>query len=234
MAETQSAPSLREWEVDLETLNKAATPGRWLFEHMQGVKFAGLYSDDATGSIIAKFGGFEFAPRPDAETDANCALAVILVNSYREGRMARAADAEHYMRLAGTWKRVAERAGVCMTCALGAPDISIGCTDCLNTGWEHGAPDGLVREEVMAEAVAAARAETEREREALKLAMQFLDRCVGEGIGFVKDDTYPEADAMDVACAIAEKLGIDVQSDAFASLVAYPAPPTTPGGRTDG
>lgn len=53
------------------------------------------------------------------------------------------------------WKRVAEHAGVCMTCALGAPDISIGCTDCLNTGFAHGAPQGYVSEGFHAEQLAA-------------------------------------------------------------------------------
>lgn len=41
------------------------------------------------------------------------------------------------------WKEVARRAGICMTCALGAPD-TFGCSDCRNTGWIHGAPDGFV------------------------------------------------------------------------------------------
>jgi hypothetical protein len=45
---------------------------------------------------------------------------------------------------ATAWKEVAQRAGVCMTCALGAPD-TFGCTDCLNTGWDGGAPAGFVR-----------------------------------------------------------------------------------------
>lgn len=40
------------------------------------------------------------------------------------------------------WKEAARRAGVCMTCALGAPD-TFGCSDCLNTGWEQGAPVGF-------------------------------------------------------------------------------------------
>lgn len=43
-----------------------------------------------------------------------------------------------------TWKEVAQKAGVCMTCALGAPD-TFGCTDCLNTGWNGGSPAGFVR-----------------------------------------------------------------------------------------
>jgi hypothetical protein len=41
------------------------------------------------------------------------------------------------------WQKVAGQAGVCMTCAMGAPD-PYGCTDCLNTGWEQGAPHGYM------------------------------------------------------------------------------------------
>lgn len=44
---------------------------------------------------------------------------------------------------ADAWKGVAERAGICMTCALGAPD-TFGCSDCLNTGWAFGEPLGYV------------------------------------------------------------------------------------------
>lgn len=41
------------------------------------------------------------------------------------------------------WKNVARQAGVCMSCALGAPDPH-GCTDCLGSGWEGGAPAGFI------------------------------------------------------------------------------------------
>ena len=37
------------------------------------------------------------------------------------------------------YKRACERAGVCMTCVVQAPD-PYGCSDCLNTGWEQGDP----------------------------------------------------------------------------------------------
>jgi hypothetical protein len=36
--------------------------------------------------------------------------------------------------------------GVCMSCVYGWPE-PYGCTDCLNTGWEGGAPAGFIREE---------------------------------------------------------------------------------------
>lgn len=41
-----------------------------------------------------------------------------------------------------TWKNIAQRAGICMSCALGAPE-PFGCVDCLNTGWTGGAPAGF-------------------------------------------------------------------------------------------
>src|SRR6478609_11624779 len=41
------------------------------------------------------------------------------------------------------WQKVAGQAGVCMTCAMGAPE-PYGCTDCLNSGWEQGAPHGFM------------------------------------------------------------------------------------------
>jgi hypothetical protein len=41
------------------------------------------------------------------------------------------------------WQKVAQQAGVCMACAMGAPE-PYGCTDCLNTGWDGGAPHGFI------------------------------------------------------------------------------------------
>lgn len=41
------------------------------------------------------------------------------------------------------WQKVAGQAGICMACAMGAPD-TFGCSDCLNTGWDGGAPRGFV------------------------------------------------------------------------------------------
>ena len=43
------------------------------------------------------------------------------------------------------WRNVARRAGICMSCALGAHE-PFGCTDCLNTGWNGGAPTGFIPE----------------------------------------------------------------------------------------
>jgi len=39
------------------------------------------------------------------------------------------------------WRNVARRAGICMSCALGAHE-PFGCTDCLNTGWNGKDCDG--------------------------------------------------------------------------------------------
>jgi hypothetical protein len=41
------------------------------------------------------------------------------------------------------WQKVSQIAGVCMTCAMSAPE-PYGCTDCLNTGWDGGKPRGFV------------------------------------------------------------------------------------------
>lgn len=46
------------------------------------------------------------------------------------------------------WKRVAERAGVCMTCAV---DRIEACTDCLGTGWNNGQPTNHLRNSVALE-----------------------------------------------------------------------------------
>lgn len=43
------------------------------------------------------------------------------------------------------WRNVAQKSGICMSCALGAHE-PFGCTDCLNTGWTGGAPAGFIPE----------------------------------------------------------------------------------------
>src|SRR5690606_25128635 len=57
------------------------------------------------------------------------------------------------------WQSVAQHAGVCMTCAIRAPE-TYGCTDCLNTGWDGGSPAGFVRSDKLEEL----KAENERLR----------------------------------------------------------------------
>lgn len=75
-----------------------------------------------------------------------------------------------------TWKRVAERAGVCMTCALGAPDISIGCTDCLNTGFAHGAPQGYVSEGFYEEKVGKLQRRLENRQDTINVLEEIITR----------------------------------------------------------
>ncbi|RWN60263.1 hypothetical protein [Mesorhizobium sp.] len=43
------------------------------------------------------------------------------------------------MREVDAYKAACERAGVCMTCVIQAPE-PYGCSDCLNTGWSEGDP----------------------------------------------------------------------------------------------
>jgi hypothetical protein len=56
--------------------------------------------------------------------------------------------------LAAERRKTAKSFGACMSCYDGAPE-PIGCTDCLNTGYEGGAPQGFVREDFHNEALAA-------------------------------------------------------------------------------
>jgi len=56
----------RPWKKDV-------TKGEWSYD--TGLPF-NIYSDDATGSIIGTTSGFKFAPRPEAEKEANARLAV--------------------------------------------------------------------------------------------------------------------------------------------------------------
>lgn len=61
------------------TTRKEATGRPWVHDH-HAFPF-NVYSDDATGSIIATCDGFRLAPRSDAEKHANAALIVEAVNS---------------------------------------------------------------------------------------------------------------------------------------------------------
>jgi len=62
-----------------------------------------------------------------------------------------------------TYRDACKSTGICMTCVLGAPD-TFGCTDCLDTGWDGGAPAGFAPD---AE-ITRLRAEVARKDEALK------------------------------------------------------------------
>jgi hypothetical protein len=55
------------------------TPGPWLAEK---IGKWGVYSDDATGSIVAQCGGFKFAPRPEVEQEANAHLIAAAPEMY--------------------------------------------------------------------------------------------------------------------------------------------------------
>ena len=39
---------------------------------------------------------------------------------------------------------ICRSAGLCMSCLYGAPDLIVGCTDCLNTGWDGGDPHSQI------------------------------------------------------------------------------------------
>jgi hypothetical protein len=52
---------------------------------------------------------------------------------------------EEEKRATAGWKEACRKAGVCMSCAIAMPD-PYGCGDCLNTGWELGAPVGYISE----------------------------------------------------------------------------------------
>lgn len=70
-------PNLEE----LRRLHEAATPGPWMTEYPRLP--GGVYSDDATGSIVARTSGkgFEYAPRPDAEWQANADIIAAARNA---------------------------------------------------------------------------------------------------------------------------------------------------------
>lgn len=90
-------------------------------------------------------------------------------------------------------------------------------------------------------ALATAPAETEKPETgeskthwALRLAMQYLDRCAAEDQGFHEDGPKPEADACSVCTEIAAVLGIDIESPEYDALVAYPPQPTATNTLEDG
>lgn len=82
-----------------------------------------------------------------------------------------------------TYRDACKSAGVCMTCVLGAPD-TFGCTDCLNTGWEGGAPAGFAP----AAEITRLRAEVARKDEALdrfaSLAKNYEGCSGSDWVGF--------------------------------------------------
>jgi hypothetical protein len=71
-------PLTAEKIAELERLLAAATAGPWVTDDDLPGR---VYSDDATGSIIAQFDGFMYAPRADGEMSANTHLAAAAVNA---------------------------------------------------------------------------------------------------------------------------------------------------------
>lgn len=63
--------------------------------------------------------------------------------------------------------------------------------------------------------------EAEALRDALRLALKFVDRAGGEGLGFVADahNDYPETDAGDVCEAVAKTLGIEFGGPDYMALI---------------
>lgn len=104
--------------------------------------------------------------------------------------------------------------------------------------WNDFRAGRLHTDEALTQAIAAAREETNKTRQALKLAMQLVQRCVGQGIAFEEDDPLPEMESWVVAESIAKTLGIDINSEEYVSLFTAPPTPaqtdTAPGGRADG
>lgn len=88
----------------------------------------------------SKMGNFSYYTGADAllDEEAADALATLL------------AQVEELRRERDGWKKACRSAGICMACALAAPD-TFGCTDCLNTGWDGGAPTGFITGSIIAE-----------------------------------------------------------------------------------
>jgi hypothetical protein len=91
-------------EHDLAALNARATPGKAVFEIVR-CPYPECDDDDLPGAL--RIGSVEVAhvyekygPNVDARYEDDGALIAALINAYRSGRLARASDAEHYMRLA--------------------------------------------------------------------------------------------------------------------------------------
>jgi hypothetical protein len=73
-------------------------------------------------------------------SEAQLALDFIMMENAKEALRNKLEIAEAALR----------RFGVCMTCLYGAPDYYFGCTDCMNTGFEHGeSPAEIERREIL-------------------------------------------------------------------------------------
>lgn len=84
----------------------------------------------------------------------------------------------------------------------------------------HVRPDRYAELLAAEHALAAARVETARLREALGIALAFLDMAAGEGLAFVEQEDAPAMDAADLCCDIADRLGTDPDGAPYQELVA--------------
>jgi hypothetical protein len=75
--------------------------------------------------------------------DANEFDDVVRLLGIEDSHLTPVEAVQELMEQAKAWKDACRKAGICMSCALSAPE-PFGCTDCLNTGWTSGAPAGFI------------------------------------------------------------------------------------------
>lgn len=111
------------------------------------------------------------------------------------------------------YRTACRQAGVCMSCALGAPD-PIGCTDCFGTGWANDAPAGFVAEET-SEGYRSGWVECQRLRaeegdsqEQAEIALAYAWNAVSthEGISVSVEMDQAATDAWSRLCALLDPL----------------------------
>ena len=59
--------------ADIEAKARAATPGPWVGDEREGMR-ASVYSDDATGSVVAECGSWSYVAHSEAACIANAAF----------------------------------------------------------------------------------------------------------------------------------------------------------------
>ncbi|MCW2275109.1 hypothetical protein GJ654_10270 [Rhodoblastus acidophilus] len=91
---------------------------------------------DRLNKISAAIDALADDPGPEPES-SNAVRAGLLAEADRLKALANAAS--DLQRERNAYKAACERAGVCMTCVVQAPE-PYGCSDCLNTGWAQGEP----------------------------------------------------------------------------------------------
>jgi hypothetical protein len=115
--------------------------------------------------------------REEAEAKARASVAHV-VESLNEQMCNYASRTLAAERERDGWKEAYRRTGGCMSCAITSP-APYGCTDCLNTGWERGAPTGYVE----TSALEAAETHSAALARALKEAERFMAYFAGEADG---------------------------------------------------